>query len=1071
MLLKNYLKRSFTLVELVSVIVVLGILAAIVMVNVGNSKDKATASYLKSNIHELQLVVDRYYMEEENYPTALAPTVDTPREIDLERLRPEYIHSKRLYEKLKEQRYWVDVNGRVWGSVLKLPRKVIQRQDGVEFSSVAGARYYEIIGVKKKSPSGDLRTVRMKTLGFVSQVGDGMIRAKSEAKEQGKYDYLLVSVHDKFGVQTAPTANGGEGFDPLIRKTGKYQFTVIAERDKAELVDFIKDVDVPEGASVDFTFDTIDMQENPIDAGLTIFPKGEKVHGVTVHIEMKASPTGKKPSLYDAMVLFKYDEKVQRVEVVGKEATQDVKDKIPACAAGGCVVFDTENTDDLTDFNFDERPQNLNEESDEQGNPNDDNNDENSNFTGADASSDDRFEVWDDKIICVVGCTYGDPEDYKASVQTDADKKVTDETIVSTPAETKKETTTPPEDKEEEETEDWTTVDDLYLSAGSGIPDAVKWLRTETKENVSDKERTRVKYTYSAADGVQNGRIAWQGAYEDFSELPVSRYARAHIEIQVKTKWVGKVTEPEFISIKFYHEQGDSGVLTDEDVTPMILLNKDNNPNSNVVTPTSNVTWDFDLLGKSKDEVVKTEWKTLQSKFSIGSYENTLRVQFKDGKWSKTTTLPFEVKEERPTVQLTHNIMNQVVYYDEAHSIQWGYIANDPDEDGMKSVKWRGNKKEQYGKEDIGTISVEVQVEDMEGNLSEWTGVTFNVLRKTPESAIGKSSTYITTLYNQSFLSKDGKWMMRGKPNGLSYPINASSWTEIPVSGDIDGLYTSYGSMQNESNYSYVAVLSNGDAYVMGNNYDNKLGIAPIGNKYPMYPYLVKSNISNVKKAGCGIYSCVWLKKDGSVTLSSESTYNSYETNVVLPQGEKIVDVIGIKYVHYLVSESGNVYSWTGKKNYGSSSDPLLGLANKNNVQNPTKIPLPSKVIDYQVDNQSLSVKLENDTFYVMGSDAAFSYDSGPGKIVAPQNESIKKVWGGGELLLTKSGKYFAYGSRSSYNYPDTKDDYRTEIKSLSGATNIYGTVDAITFEMGGKLFTTREVRKTYVELPYLDRK
>lgn len=57
------MNRLFTLIELIIVIVVLGILAAIVIPNIGNVKDNATYVAVKSNQSAVQMAIDRYSLD------------------------------------------------------------------------------------------------------------------------------------------------------------------------------------------------------------------------------------------------------------------------------------------------------------------------------------------------------------------------------------------------------------------------------------------------------------------------------------------------------------------------------------------------------------------------------------------------------------------------------------------------------------------------------------------------------------------------------------------------------------------------------------------------------------------------------------------------------------------------------------------------------------------------------------------------------------------------------------------------------------------------------------------------
>jgi general secretion pathway protein G len=62
-------ERGFTLVELMVVIVIIGLLATVVMVNVMPSQDKAMATKAKADIATLEQAMEMYRLDNLTYPT------------------------------------------------------------------------------------------------------------------------------------------------------------------------------------------------------------------------------------------------------------------------------------------------------------------------------------------------------------------------------------------------------------------------------------------------------------------------------------------------------------------------------------------------------------------------------------------------------------------------------------------------------------------------------------------------------------------------------------------------------------------------------------------------------------------------------------------------------------------------------------------------------------------------------------------------------------------------------------------------------------------------------------------
>jgi prepilin-type N-terminal cleavage/methylation domain-containing protein len=70
-------EEGFTLIELLIVIVILGVLAAIVVVSVQGITDKGTKTACQSNTAEIQTAIQAYYAQTGVYPTNIDPELDT----------------------------------------------------------------------------------------------------------------------------------------------------------------------------------------------------------------------------------------------------------------------------------------------------------------------------------------------------------------------------------------------------------------------------------------------------------------------------------------------------------------------------------------------------------------------------------------------------------------------------------------------------------------------------------------------------------------------------------------------------------------------------------------------------------------------------------------------------------------------------------------------------------------------------------------------------------------------------------------------------------------------------------
>jgi general secretion pathway protein G len=74
-------QSGFTLIELIVVVTIIGILAAIAVANVKWAQRKAQEAALRDNLFEMRKAIDNYYADKQKYPADLAD------------LRPNYLRS------------------------------------------------------------------------------------------------------------------------------------------------------------------------------------------------------------------------------------------------------------------------------------------------------------------------------------------------------------------------------------------------------------------------------------------------------------------------------------------------------------------------------------------------------------------------------------------------------------------------------------------------------------------------------------------------------------------------------------------------------------------------------------------------------------------------------------------------------------------------------------------------------------------------------------------------------------------------------------------------------------------
>lgn len=146
------MKRFFTLIELVVVIVVMGILAAIVIPNIKDFKKEATLTAIESNARNIQVGVDMFALEFKKYPSldGITPTIGEPKQIDFSKLTSDYVRSIP-----KTGFYWIDYKGQVIYSDVDSPINVQKTNNLLtwEEPTYGEAVAYEVFGVKNTPTS------------------------------------------------------------------------------------------------------------------------------------------------------------------------------------------------------------------------------------------------------------------------------------------------------------------------------------------------------------------------------------------------------------------------------------------------------------------------------------------------------------------------------------------------------------------------------------------------------------------------------------------------------------------------------------------------------------------------------------------------------------------------------------------------------------------------------------------------------------------------------------------------------------------------------------------------------
>ena len=269
-------------------------------------------------------------------------------------------------------------------------------------------------------------------------------------------------------------------------------------------------------------------------------------------------------------------------------------------------------------------------------------------------------------------------------------------------------------------------------------------------------------------------------------------------------------------------------------------------------------------------------------------------------------------------------------------------------------------------------------------------------------------------------------------------------------------LYTSNRSYYNgDSGVSYIAVAQNGSVYAFGGNDGDRLGMREKPSDFIVtnYKQPQKSRISNVKEASCAEKSCLWLKKDGTVT---ETTTDFYEKAITIPNNEKIVDVEFSPPAKFALSETGKLFVWGDGSTY-LKDYYMLGMGNVQRIDSPTEMTMLGSVARISVDLNTVTVLTQKGELYGWGMFVPIIGGTpmnpkptiySPSLIPTPNGEKVVEVFGAGEMIRLQSGLFYGTGHFVKTCYLETQDSSLKEdswmlLNSLSSPNKFVGGVES----------------------------
>lgn len=713
------MKKLFTLIELIVVIVIIGILAAIVIPNVSDTKREAIVSMMEGNIRNIQSAVDMYQLKNDgNFPSINQPTLEKPQKVEFSLLYPKYIKSLPNEQKVPEQKYWVDVYGKVWGSTIDAPSSFYESDSNIEWISqekATGYNYYEIASKETTSKVYD-KVISLKKALTVN----GLERIQLANSNQ---PYLVSSI-DQYGLETAPVGPQYQGlaedwFTPILKKEG----TFFIEFGSSRLMywdRFWTQEDKPEGTNIKYRFSVQNENETWTEY-IEDFYKLEPSKRIRVEVQMIGNGI-QKPSLLDMRIDYHF--------------------------AGGQVEYFKPTLISLEQLPFDP---NL------VGNQN---SNLNSYFY--------RYDIPTNKYISNISSSYGTGGSnlhlYNASgvtigslSQVNGGSSVYISTDYYSPynpplielsssplpihRETKGSKTIPaldylvdmPEVKDSE----WITIDGFNLFFFAGSNESVDWINSVVKDN--KPQHTRILYYYTP-----NQESDWGLPYSDIAQVPNSRAIKVGVILQVEKDYLGKVQKPEFTSMTINHVDGSLSANPKGGDFLMITPKKLNDLDKQGYYSSTKIEWDYIFDNANGDKVVDVEWSSnKKEQYDAGTYNVSLRVKTDKGAWTDWVENNITIKSEPRANYYLNGSNNFIVLTNSLESV----LGANPME--YTYEMWFTNDGQKVQVKNGYTTKAGILISDYHTT----TGVdpTFGLgLTINTDNQLTVSSRYNSTLYNSS---------------------------------------------------------------------------------------------------------------------------------------------------------------------------------------------------------------------------------------------------------------------------------------------------------------------------------
>lgn len=616
------MKKLFTLIELIVVIVIIGILAAIVIPNVSDTKKEAIVSMMEGNIRNIQSAVDIYQLKNEGrFPTINQPTLENPQRIEFSLLYPEYMKSLPDEQKVPEQKYWIDAYGKVWGATVDAPNSFYESNSNIEWISqekAVGYNYYEITSEETVSKVYD------KVISLKKKIStNGFERIQLSNRNQ---PYLVSSI-DEYGLETAPVGPKYQGvaedwFTPILKKEGKFFIEFGSSRimywDR-----FWSREDKPEGTNIKYRF-SVQNEDKTWTDYIEDFYLLNPSKRIRIEVQMIGNGD-KKPSLLDMRIDYHFSGE----EIEYFRPTLISMEELPFNPS----LVENSNTNLAQYFYRYDIPANkyvstITSSYITGGS--------NMHLYTSSGSKVNSLSQLNGGLSIYISTDFYSPYNPPLIELSSSPIPINKDTNGNKSIPALDYLVNIPEVKDSE----WVTIDGFNLFFLAGNNDKVDWINSTIKDN--KPEHTRILYYYTPSQ-----ESGWGVPYSDIAQVPNSRAIKVGVVLQVEKDYVGKVQNPEFTSMVINHANGSLSPDPKGENFLMITPKKLNDLEKQGYYSTTKIQWDYIFDNTNGDKVVDVEWSNnVKEQYEAGLYNVSLRVKTDKGVWTEWVQINITVKSE-----------------------------------------------------------------------------------------------------------------------------------------------------------------------------------------------------------------------------------------------------------------------------------------------------------------------------------------------------------------------------------------------------------------------------------------